>query len=85
MSRTLRKAVEVVKHRKDTELNLPDEGIANLEDVPELCELWYYHSYYWISYRLDWEEMPEHGGARSHSMGQHLWSLSPISGLDNTL
>lgn len=39
MSRTLRKAVEVVKHRKDTELNLPDEGIANLEDVPELCEL----------------------------------------------
>lgn len=38
MSRTLRKAVEVVKHKKDTELNLPDEGIANLEDVPELCE-----------------------------------------------
>ena len=39
MSRALRKAVEVVKHRKDTELNLPDEGVANLEDVPELCEL----------------------------------------------
>lgn len=39
MSRTLRKAVEIVKQRKDTELNLPDEGIANLEDVPELCEL----------------------------------------------
>ena len=38
MSRTLRKAVDVVKQRKDTELNLPDEGIANLEDVPELCE-----------------------------------------------
>lgn len=38
MSRTLRKAVEAVKHRKDTELNLPDEGVANLEDVPELCK-----------------------------------------------
>ncbi len=42
MSRTLRKAVEVVKQRKDTELNIPDEGIANLEDVPELCELYVY-------------------------------------------
>ena len=31
--------MEVVKHKKDTELNLPDEGIANLEDVPELCKL----------------------------------------------
>lgn len=30
--------MEVVKQRKDTELNLPDEGIVNLEDVPELCE-----------------------------------------------
>ena len=38
MSRTLRKAVEVVKHRKETELNLPDEGVTNLEDVPELCK-----------------------------------------------
>lgn len=38
MSRTLRRAVEVVKQKRDTELNLPDEGITNLEDVPELCE-----------------------------------------------
>lgn len=38
MSRALRKAVEVVKHKRDTELNLPDEGVANLEDVPELCK-----------------------------------------------
>lgn len=42
MSRTLRKAVEVVKQRKETELNLPEEGITSLEDVPELCE---YSSY----------------------------------------
>ena len=39
MSRTLRKAVESTKQRRETELRLPDEGIANLEDVPELCEL----------------------------------------------
>lgn len=38
MSRTLRKAVEAAKARKETELILPDEGVANLEDVPELCE-----------------------------------------------
>ncbi len=38
MSRTLRKAVEAAKQRKETELNLPDEGVANLEDVPELCK-----------------------------------------------
>lgn len=38
MSRTLRKAVEAVKQRKETELHLPDESVANLEDVPELCE-----------------------------------------------
>lgn len=31
--------MDVVKQRKDTELNLPDEGIANLEDVPELFAL----------------------------------------------
>lgn len=39
MSRTLRKAVEVAKQKKETELNLPDEGVANLEDVPELCKI----------------------------------------------
>lgn len=39
MSRTLRKAVESTKQKRETELRLPDEGIANLEDVPELCEL----------------------------------------------
>ena len=39
MSRALKKAVEAAKHRKDGgEVNVPDEGIANLEDVPELCE-----------------------------------------------
>ncbi len=38
MSRTLRKAVEAAKHKKDTEIHLADEGVANLEDVPELCE-----------------------------------------------
>lgn len=38
MSRTLRKAVESTKQKRETELRLPDEGIANLEDVPELCE-----------------------------------------------
>lgn len=37
MSRTLRKAVEAAKHRKETELNLPDESVTSLEDVPELC------------------------------------------------
>ena len=38
MSRTLRKAVESAKQKRETELRLPDEGIANLEDVPELCK-----------------------------------------------
>ena len=39
MSRALKKAVEAAKHRKDGgEVNVPDEGIANPEDVPELCE-----------------------------------------------
>ena len=37
MSRTLRKAVESAKQKKETEINLPDEGIAHLEEVPELC------------------------------------------------
>ena len=40
MSRALKKAVESAKSRKEGgEVNVPDEGIANLEDVPELCEL----------------------------------------------
>lgn len=39
MSRALKKAVEAAKQRKEGgEVNVPDEGIANLEDVPELCE-----------------------------------------------
>ena len=39
MSRALKKAVEAAKQRKDGgEINVPDEGIANLEDAPELCE-----------------------------------------------
>ena len=40
MSRALKKAVEAAKHhRKDgVEVNVPDEGIVNLDDVPELCE-----------------------------------------------
>ena len=38
MSRTLRKAVEAAKQKKELEFHLPDEGIAHLEDVPELCE-----------------------------------------------
>ena len=38
MSRTLRKAVENTKQKEETELYLPDEGIAQLEDVPEFCE-----------------------------------------------
>lgn len=38
MSRALKKAVEAAKQRKEAaEVNVPDEGIANLEDVPELC------------------------------------------------
>ena len=39
MSRTLRKAVDAAKQKKETELHLPDEGIAHLEEVPQLCEL----------------------------------------------
>ena len=39
MSRALKKAVEAAKQRKEGgEVNVPDEGIANLEDVPELCK-----------------------------------------------
>ena len=38
MSRTLRKAVENAKQKKETEINLIEEGIAHLEEVPELCE-----------------------------------------------
>ena len=40
MSRALKKAVEAAaKQRKEGgEVNVPDEGIANLQDVPELCE-----------------------------------------------
>jgi hypothetical protein len=38
MSRTLRKAVETAKQKKETEINLSDEGIAHLEEVPELCK-----------------------------------------------
>ena len=38
MSRTLRKAVEAAKQKKETEINLPDEGIAHLAEVRELCE-----------------------------------------------
>ena len=39
MSRALKKAVEAAAKQKDGgEVNVPDEGIANLEDVPELCE-----------------------------------------------
>lgn len=40
MSRALRKAVESAKQKKETELHLVDEGIVNLEDVPEMCEQW---------------------------------------------
>ena len=40
MSRTLRKAVENAKQKKETEINLVEEGIAHLEEVPELCEWW---------------------------------------------
>jgi hypothetical protein len=36
MSRTLRKAVENAKQKKETEINLVEEGIAHLEEVPEL-------------------------------------------------
>lgn len=39
MSRALRKAVEAAKQKKETEIHLADEGVANLEDVPELCTL----------------------------------------------
>lgn len=39
MSRTLRKAVEAAKQKKELEFHLPDEGIAHLEDVPELFTL----------------------------------------------
>lgn len=41
MSRALKKAVEAAaKQKKDGgEVNVPDEGIANLEDVPELFSL----------------------------------------------
>ena len=41
MSRALKKAVEAAKGRSKEggEVNVPDEGIVNLEDVPELCEL----------------------------------------------
>ena len=38
MSRTLRKAVENAKQKKETEINLAEEGIAHLEEVPELCK-----------------------------------------------
>ena len=38
MSRAVRKAVEAVKQGKETELHLADEGVANLESVPDLCE-----------------------------------------------
>ena len=40
MSRTLRKAVENAKQKKESEINLVEEGIAHLEEVPELCEWW---------------------------------------------
>lgn len=35
----MRKAVETAKQKKETDINLIDEGIAHLEEVPELCEL----------------------------------------------
>ena len=38
MSRTLRKAVENAKQKKETDITLVEEGIAHLEEVPELCE-----------------------------------------------
>ena len=31
--------MDAAKQKKETELHLPDEGIAHLEEVPELCEL----------------------------------------------
>eukprot|EP00731_Ephydatia_muelleri_P033544 Em0032g6a len=36
MSRTLKKAVETAKQKKETEIRLIDEGVAKLDDVPEL-------------------------------------------------
>lgn len=47
MSRALKKAVEAAaKQKKDGgEVNVPDEGIANLEDVPELCVFVCIHVY----------------------------------------
>ena len=38
MSRTVKKAVEAARQRKETEINVSDEGISNIEDVPELCK-----------------------------------------------
>ena len=58
MSRTLRKAVESTKQKRETELRLPDEGIANLEDVPELCELHIYVSCI-CRHPAPWKAIPE--------------------------
>lgn len=38
MNRTLKKAVETAKQKKETEIRLVDEGVAKLDDVPELCK-----------------------------------------------
>ena len=38
MSRTVKKAVEAARQRRETEVNVSDEGISNIEDVPELCK-----------------------------------------------
>ena len=51
MSRALKKAVEAAKQRKEGgEVNVPDEGIANLEDVPELCKCMNKPRVSWILY-----------------------------------
>ena len=38
MSKTLKKAVETARQKKETEIHLVDEGVAKLDDVPELCK-----------------------------------------------
>ncbi len=39
MSRTLRKAIESTKQKKENSIRLSDEGISSLYEVPELCTL----------------------------------------------
>ena len=39
MSRAVKKAVEAARQRRDTEVNVSDEGVSSIEDLPELCKL----------------------------------------------